>query len=73
MPARLQKVVRWLRRRGITVDEPRSGSHWKVRLPDGSAYPIPAPNALKSEIKDCYLKALAEKCGVSFEDMLAEL
>lgn len=73
MPARLAEVARWLERRGATLEKPKSGSHWKVLLPDGSVFPLPAHNALKSEISDVYLKRLAQAFGTTLNDLLREL
>jgi hypothetical protein len=73
MPARLADVVRWIEAHGGIVEKPKHGSHWKARLPDGSAYPLPAHNALKSELDDNYLRKLATKFGVTLQKMLAEL
>jgi hypothetical protein len=73
MPARLSKVVRWIERRGLSIEKPAGGSHWKVRLPDGDHFVLPAHNALRSEISDLYLKRLAKKLGTSLAQLLAEL
>jgi hypothetical protein len=74
MPARLRDVVRWTKGRGLALEEPRGGgSHWKVRLPNGDHFVIPAPNSLRSEISDGYLKRLAKQFGLTLEQLLAEL
>jgi hypothetical protein len=74
MPARLQKVARWLKRRGLKIDKPRGGSsHWLVRLPDGEHFVLVAHHALKSEISDAYLKRIAARLGLTLEQLLAEL
>jgi hypothetical protein len=74
MPARLSDLVRWLEAQGCKIEKPASGgSHWKARLPDGSAYPVPAHNALRSEIDDNYLGKIAKKLGKTLKQLLSEL
>jgi arsenate reductase-like glutaredoxin family protein len=73
MPARLGKLAAWLERHGVTIEKPGAGSHWKARFQDGSMYPIPAHNALRTEISDKYLKAIAKLMGTTLAELLREL
>jgi hypothetical protein len=73
MPAKLAKVAGWLERQGATVEKPKSGSHWKARFTDGSVFPLPAHNALKTEISDVYLGKLAKRFGLTLADLLQQL
>ncbi len=73
MPARLAKLVSWLERKGIPVEKPTSGSHWKARFPDGSVFPLPAHNALRTEISDEYLRKVAKRLNLTLADLLREL
>jgi hypothetical protein len=73
MPARLTKLAGWLERRGVVIDRPNTGSHWKARFPDGSVFPLPAHNALRTEISDVYLNKLAKRFGMTRDQLLREL
>ncbi len=57
MPACLRDLKRALENQNGSVEEPRSGSHWKARL-GTDCYPIPAHNGLKTEISDRYINGL---------------
>lgn len=56
MPTSLRKLKRAIEKQGGTVEEPKSGSHWKAKR-DGVCYPIPAHNGLKTEIAEVYIRA----------------
>ncbi len=73
MPARLGKLIIWIEQHGVTVEKPKSGSHWKLRFPDGSVYPVPAHNALRAEISDKYLFVIAKRLGTTLAELLREL
>jgi hypothetical protein len=65
MPPRLRDLKRALElQAGFRVEEPRSGSHWKVRGPGGKSYPIPAHNGLKTEISEVYVRGLCRTFGL---------
>ena len=73
MPARFSDLKRWAERRGGTVREPSSGSHWKIFFEDGWVIGITGHNALKSEIKDGYLRDIAKHFGMTLAELLKEL
>lgn len=74
MPARFQDIKRVLLLAGIVAEPPRGGgSHWKLRDRDGKTYPIPCPNAERSEISDKYIRALCRTYGLDFEDFKSKL
>ncbi len=54
----LEEAQQGLRKSGITIVRPGRGSHFKLVRGDGKTYPIPAGRAEKTEIPDCYIKAL---------------
>lgn len=63
MPARFRDLIRALAEFEISVEEPKSGSHWKARR--GSiVYPIPAHNREKTEISDEYIRGIARRFGL---------
>jgi hypothetical protein len=57
VPCRFSDLVRALRALGITVEEPKRGSHFKA-VRGGTVFPIPAHNALRSEVTDIYIRKL---------------
>jgi hypothetical protein len=63
VPASLRALKRAVETLGGTVDEPKSGSHWKARRA-GICYPIPAHNGLKTEISDRYINGLCRALGI---------
>ena len=67
MPARLSDIAREVVKLGCRVEEPSSGSHWKIRGPTGEMYPIPAHNGLRTEIGDTYVKKMCKALGLDFE------
>lgn len=73
MPAKFSELKRAFEKRGITVEKPTNGSHWKCRAPNGRMYPLTAHNGLKSEITDVYIKGACRNLGISYEELLAEL
>ena len=64
MPARFRDIVRALRKLGITVEEPRRGSHWKVTDAAGKSTVISAHSGLKSEISDVYVSVICRTFGL---------
>lgn len=73
MPAKLVRLAAWLERQGVTVEKPKSGSHWKAKFPDGTMFPLPAHNALKTEISDVYLNKIAKRFGRTLAELLREI
>jgi hypothetical protein len=73
MPARFGDLVRALRALGYTVDEPSSGSHWKVYARDGKMFPIPAHNALRSEVADKYLRSLCRALDIDIVELRSRM
>jgi hypothetical protein len=63
MPASLRALKRAIEALGGTVEEPRSGSHWKARH-GAACYPIPAHNGTKTEIADKYIRGLCRNLGL---------
>jgi hypothetical protein len=73
MPARLRDLKRALGVFGVEVDEPGSGSHWKLSKPGLPPYRVPAPNGLRSEIDDIYVNALCRHFGIDRAALLAAM
>jgi hypothetical protein len=67
MPARLRDIISALKALGITVDEPKKGSHFMVRREGARPYPLSAHNGTKSEITDKYIRGLCTHFGLDFE------
>jgi hypothetical protein len=67
MPARLRDLVRVLESLGITVEEPKKGSHFMLRREGSRPYPLSGHNGLKSEITDKYIKGLCAHFGLDLE------
>ena len=65
MPARLMAVAAVLKKHGIDVEKPSSGSHYKA-VRGSVVYPLPAHNGAKSELDDRYLKALCRAFGLDY-------
>ena len=72
MPARIRDIKRALSARSIAVEEPSSGSHWKATNGQ-TTYPIPAPNGLKTEVSDVYVKGLCRAFGIDYQAFKREL
>ncbi len=72
MPPRLRDLLPVLREYGITVEKPRTGSHWRA-MRDGKVYPIPAHKGKHSEVKPEYLRGLARCYDLSLDALLAKL
>lgn len=72
MPARLNDIIRVIRRMGGTV-EPGKGSHQKASLPGGRTYPLPAHNGEKSEISDKYIRGMCRSLGLDEDEFRALL
>jgi hypothetical protein len=62
MPARLADIERAARAMGADVELPSKGSHWKIRF-NGTMYPVPAHNGLRSEIGETYIRGLCKAFG----------
>lgn len=63
MPARARDLIRVLRKLGLTVEQPKKGSHWKVT--DGKmTYPIPMHNAEQTELDDVYVRGVCRAFGL---------
>lgn len=73
MAPRLRDLVRELGPLGVRVEEPRSGSHWKVIGARGIVYPISAHNGLREEIPDIYVKRMCRALGLDYEALRKRL
>jgi hypothetical protein len=73
MPARPRDIKRALEARGVRVDEPTKGSHWKAVGSGGKVYPVPAHNGLKTEIGDEYIRGICRAFGFDFAEFRREL
>lgn len=73
MPARLNKLTKALRKRGIAVETPNRSSHYKAVGPSGKTYPIPAHNGPKTEISDVYVKGVCRAFGIDEAEFRADL
>lgn len=73
MAARLGDVKRALAKFGVTVVEPRKGSHWKASAAGKLSYSLTAHNGLKSEIPDVYLRGVCRNFDIDFDAFLKEL
>lgn len=72
MPSVFRDIVRAAKKSGCAVEASSGGSsHYKIRLPNGDAYPISAHNGERSEIADVYVKKLAQKLGLTLEQFRA--
>lgn len=56
MPAKFRKLIAVLAAWGVTVEKPKSGSHWKARY-GGKMYPIPA-HGMGTEVPDHYIRGV---------------
>ena len=72
MPAKFGRLKRWAEKRGATVEQPSSGSHWKMRF-EGWVFPISAHNGLKEEISNVYLREVAKHFGLTLAELLKQL
>lgn len=73
MPARFRDIVRALRKLGVTVAEPRRGSHWKLVDASGKSTVISVHGGMKSEISDIYISVICRTFGLeegAFRGML---
>lgn len=72
MPARLQDIKRVLESLGVTIEMPRSGSHYKA-VKGGVMYPIPAHNGMRTEIGDQYIRGLCRAFEIDPQSFKAKL
>lgn len=72
MPARFNDLIRVLTALGCRVEQPSSGSHWKVYR-NGKMYTVPAHNGGKSEISDKYLRGLCRSLELDLLDVRSKL
>lgn len=68
MPARLRNIKRALEQLGARLEEPRRGSHWQAKH-NGSMYPIPGGNGLRTEITDVYIRAMCRSLGIDEQEL----
>lgn len=73
MGARLSDVKRALGKFGVTVSEPKKGSHWKATAAGKPSYPLTAHNGLKSEITDVYIKGVCRNFDIDYDAFVKEL
>lgn len=73
MTARLRDIIRAIRARGGTVENPSSGSHYKAIGPNGRAYTIPAHNGPRTEISDDYIRGLCRAHGYDYKEFCRDL
>ena len=70
MPAKFRDLIAVLRTiEGVTIDEPSSGTHWKIRH-NARTYPIPLHNGPRSEVSDVYIKGVARFLGIEAKALL---
>jgi predicted RNA binding protein YcfA (HicA-like mRNA interferase family) len=70
MPARYKRLLKALRKLGITViPRPGKGSH--AILDDGkeNTYALPLHHGEKTELSDAYLHGLCRAFGVDYEEL----
>lgn len=68
MPERLGKLAKRLKKFGVILESPTSGSHFKfVKGP--KKYPISAHNGLKSEISDVYVRGVCRCFDIDPSDL----
>ncbi len=60
-------------KRGIEIEKPSSGSHWKAKRPGSGTYPVPASNGERTEIDDKYIRGLCRHFGIEFDEMKRRL
>lgn len=76
MPPRLSDLKRAAEKRGLVLETPSGGSHWKFRDPavGGRSFTVPSKRGLKTEITEKYIKKLIdcfeEQLGSGFRDDL---
>ncbi len=70
MPLRAKKLLKALRKSGVVVDKPTSGSHWKLSRDDAGMYPLPLHNAEKTEVPDVYVKKCCQFFGLDFDQVM---
>ena len=68
MPLRLRQIKKRAKDFGISLEEPRRGSHWKLRRGNEGVYPITAHNGLKSEIPDVYIRGLCNHFRIDLKE-----
>jgi hypothetical protein len=73
MPARLREIAAALKLLGVTVDEPKGGSHFMIRGQGTRAFPLTAHNGMRSEISDLYIKKLCDHLGIDFKSFKKSL
>lgn len=63
VPVKARDLYRVLPRFGVTLVEPKGGSHWLAKT-DHVSYPLSLHNGLKSEIPDAYIRGLCRALGL---------
>lgn len=77
MGQRIADLVRALRAFDIELRDHKKGAHpWKATgksRVDGTTqlYPIPAHNGSKTEVRDCYIRGVAQKFGLDEDELRA--
>ncbi len=72
MPCRLRDLVKRLRKHGIRVEKPRSGSHGKLCREGYRSYPLPAGHGMHTEISNAYIAALCRHFGIDRSDIMGK-
>lgn len=74
MPARLRDVKRVAESDyGVIIEPPQSGSHWKCRKAGCRVYPLPAPNGMRTELDDNYVRGFCRHFGIPSDEFRAKL
>ncbi len=69
MPARLRTIAAAAAKFGWELDHKGGTHNWRL-IKDGTTYPIPAHNGLKSEIGDVYIRGFCRTANLNREDFL---
>ncbi len=68
MPARLKDIRRALEDFGVTVREPKGGSHWMATKDGCRSTPLATHNGERGEIADVYIKQLCRNFGIDLAE-----
>ena len=73
MPAKLTKIRRAAESYGVTISQPRRGSHWKATRPGSRSYILPAHKGARTELSDHYIAGFCRNFGIDLAEFKAKL
>jgi hypothetical protein len=72
MGVRLRDLQRALAKFQVEVTEPKKGSHWHARGPNGMSYQLPCHNGLKTELDDKYIRGMCRQLDIDYDALKKE-